>query len=279
MRSKLLILAAVVLALSAKPFINWQNNTVGVTRYSVVSEKIPPAFDGFKILQLSDIQGGVFGNNNDALTALIEKQHADMVVLTGDLVDEGVAGSLETLNHLLSNTDLPDMRYAVSGNHDKWTGRFDALRDMCEKDYGVRFLEDESVAVAKDGETLALHGISDPSVWDDGEAYAAVLKSMKKVKPEAGFNILLFHRANMLDIFDDKGFDLILSGHIHGGQVRIPFVGGLKSPHGDWFPKYSGGRYRQNGNTYIVSRGIGNAVSVPRIFNRPEIVVVTLKAK
>lgn len=99
------------------------------------------------------------------------------------------------------------------------------------------------------------------------------------IKKGAGYQILLFHRANMLDYFNDKAYDLILSGHMHGGQVRLPLLGGLKSPHGDWFPKYSGGRYDVESKTYIVSRGIGNAVRVPRLFNRPELVVVTLQCR
>jgi len=206
------------------------------------------------------------------------KTNAHMVVFGGDLVDEGVPNSFEVLDMFLQNCDLPNEKYAVSGNHDLWTGKFDYLKNHLESKFNITFLENKSKIVTKDGNSIKLYGISDPEIWDFEKASNRVEEAINQFTvDDSKFNVLIFHRANMLDMFNDKKFDLILSGHMHGGQIRIPFVGGLKSPHGDWFPKYSGGRYDVNNNTYIVSRGIGNAVSVPRIFNRPEIVVITLK--
>ena len=127
--------------------------------------------------------------------------------------------------------------------------------------------------IRRGGQSISVYGIGDPDTWENDEAETYVKKALQKQERIDGYQILLFHRANMLDLFNGKTFDLVLSGHMHGGEIRIPFLGGLKSPHGDWFPKYSGGRYEVNGHIYLVSRGIGNAVSVPRIFNRGEIVV------
>lgn len=277
---KKVVIIIVIIAfcsLSIKPFLRWQNDTIGITQYTIKSEKIPPAFDGYKIMQLSDIQGKKFGANNKEFISKIENENADMIVFTGDLVDEGVNGSEAVIDNFLENATLPKAVYAVSGNHDKWTGRFEKLKEHWENDLGIKFLENKSTAITKDNQVINLYGIADPDTWDDKKANTIVKKNISDAKTKNGYNILLFHRANMLELFKNEKFDLILSGHMHGGQIRIPFVGGLKSPHGIWFPKYSGGRYDLNNNTYIVSRGIGNAVSVPRIFNRPEIVVITLK--
>lgn len=271
----MLVILAIVLCI--KPFLYWQNDTLGITNYTVFSSKIPPAFDGYKIIQLSDIHGKEFGENNQDLINKIEKQNADMLVITGDLVDEGVQNSKEIIDNLLGNTKLPKEVFAVSGNHDLWTKHFDAYKKQWETSYNIEFLENSSTKIQKDGQVINLCGISDPDIWNAEKAEEIVKENLAKIKTTDGYNVLLFHRANMLDMFLDSSFDLILSGHIHGGQIRVPFVGGLRSPHGNWFPKYSGGKYLTGDKTYIVSRGIGNAVVVPRIFNRPEMAVITLK--
>ncbi|HIV02794.1 MAG TPA: metallophosphoesterase [Candidatus Aphodoplasma excrementigallinarum] len=268
---------AIAAAIGLRPFLYWQNETLEVTHYTVQSEKLPRSFDGYKIVLLTDIHGKVFEGDNAPLYEAIEAQEADMLCLVGDLIDEGVAGSKEVVANLLRTCELPGQVYAVSGNHDVWTEGFNAFVQELEEAYPITFLENESVQIEKDGETLTLSGISDPDTWDEAEAMEYVAAADASIKKGTGYQILLFHRANMLDYFNDKAYDLILSGHMHGGQVRLPFVGGLKSPHGDWFPKYSGGRYDAEGKTYIVSRGVGNAVRVPRLFNRPELVVVTLQ--
>ncbi len=273
----IIIAVAIAAAIGLRPFLYWQNETLEVTHYTVQSEKLPRSFDGYKIVLLTDIHGKVFEGDNAPLYEAIEAQEADMLCLVGDLIDEGVAGSKEVVANLLRTCELPGQVYAVSGNHDVWTEGFNAFVQELEEAYPITFLENESVQIEKNGETLTLSGISDPDTWDEAEAMEYVAAADASIKKGTGYQILLFHRANMLDYFNDKAYDLILSGHMHGGQVRLPFVGGLKSPHGDWFPKYSGGRYDAEGKTYIVSRGVGNAVRVPRLFNRPELVVVTLQ--
>lgn len=275
----IIIAVAIAAAIGLRPFLYWQNETLEVTHYTVQSEKLPRSFDGYKIVLLTDIHGKVFEGDNAPLYDAIEAQEADMLCLVGDLIDEGVGGSKEVVANLLRTCELPGQVYAVSGNHDVWTEGFNAFVQELEEAYPITFLDNESVQIEKDGETLTLSGISDPNTWDDAEAMEYVAAADTSIKKGAGYQILLFHRANMLDYFNDKAYDLILSGHMHGGQVRLPLLGGLKSPHGDWFPKYSGGRYDVESKTYIVSRGIGNAVRVPRLFNRPELVVVTLQCR
>jgi len=268
----------VILAISIKPFLRWQNETFVITKYEIKSEKIPKAFDGFKIAVLADIQGQGFVTEDDFINSF-NRVEADILVIAGDLVDETISGSTEIMEFFFQNARLPEKIYASSGNHDSLGGMFEKLRLGWEKEFNVVFLENKSTEIVKDGEGINLHGISDPRVWEYNAAARVVRNSINYIDVDNDkYNILIFHRANMLDIFEDSGFDLILSGHLHGGQVRLPFIGGFKSPHGEWFPKYSGGKYNVNDNVYIVSRGVGNPVSAPRIFNRPEIVVVILKS-
>ena len=272
----ILFLAAVF---GTKPFLHWQNDTLVVTNYTVVSDRLPAGFDGYKIVLLSDIHGKVFDEDNAPLYEAIEAQQADILCIAGDLIDEGVANSRAVIVNLLRDCVLPKQVYAVSGNHDLWTPDFKGFAQELEQQYPITFLENSSVPITKGGDTVYLYGISDPSTWEESEALQSVASADQSLDKRNGYNILLFHRANMLDYFNDKAYDLVLSGHMHGGQVRIPFLGGLKSPHGDWFPRYSGGRYDVENKTYIVSRGIGNAVRVPRLLNRPELVTITLKCK
>ncbi len=271
------VAAVIVAAVGLRPFLYWQNGTLELTHYTIRNEKLPRSFDGYKIVLLADIQGKVFDGDNASLYEAIEAQNADMLCVAGDLVDEGVAGSREVVTNLLRTCKLPEQVYAVTGNHDVWSEGVDEFIQELEGTYPITFLENESVRIEKDGETITLSGISDPNTWDDAEAMEYVAAADKQIEKGEAYHILMFHRANMLDYFNDKEYDLVLSGHMHGGQVRLPFVDGLKSPHGDWFPKYSGGRYDAADKTYIVSRGIGNAVRVPRLFNRPELVVITLQ--
>lgn len=275
----IVVLLFLVAILGIKPFLYWQNDTLEVTNYTVVSDRLPAGFDGYKIVLLSDIHGKVFGEDNAPLYKAIEAQQADMLCIAGDLVDEGVAGSREVIEKLLRDCVLSKQVYAVSGNHDLWTHDFKGFAQKLEQQYPITFLENRSVPITKGGDTVYLYGISDPSTWEEEKALQYVASADQSLEKRDGYHILLFHRANMLDYFNDKAYDLILSGHMHGGQVRLPFLGGLKSPHGDWFPRYSGGRYNVENKTYIVSRGIGNAVRVPRLFNRPELVTITLKGK
>jgi len=252
----------------------WENTTVGVTRYTVVSEKIPAAFDGYKILLLADIQGTDFG---ERLYRKIEKEQADLAVFAGDLADENVAGSEKVISRLLESGCLPQEIYAVAGNHDIASPDYKEWKNNWESISNFRMLENSSVTLKRGEDTIALHGITDPGYWEPYYAERIVQEYREELTVPDGYNMLLFHRANMLDMFADDAFDLVMAGHLHGGQVRIPFLGGLRSPHNEWFPDYDGGQYRVSGRDFIVTRGIGNPVIVPRVLNRGELVVITLQ--
>ena len=124
---------------------------------------------------------------------------------------------------MLKNCELPEAVYAVSGNHDKWSERFDELREKWERDYPVTFLDGKSAVIQRGGQSISVYGIGDPDTWENDEAETYVKKALQKQERIDGYQILLFHRANMLDLFNGETFDLVLSGHMHGGQIRIPF--------------------------------------------------------
>ncbi len=143
---------------------------------------------------------------------------------------------------------------------------------------GAVHLENAATVIEKDGDTIHLMGITDPDTFDAEESKRVVTEYLAEVQATDGYDILLFHRANMLDLFDGLGFELILSGHNHGGQIRLPLLGGIMTPQGEYFSKYNEGMYQlDEATTAVISRGIGNTVRIPRVNNPPELVVVTLK--
>lgn len=247
---------------------------LGVTEYEVHCEDLPAAFEGYRILQISDLQ-----NSSDPdILPLAQQIRPDIIVLTGDtfyhdMTQETLDWTLAFLKQLSQIAPV----YSVSGNHDRWHKDFDNNQILMAH-AGVINLENAEETIKKDGNIIHIMGISDPDSMQNDASYALVQEFMQHVPSTDGFDILLFHRANMLDCFRNKGFELILSGHIHGGQIRLPFLGGLESPEGELFPHYDGGLYLiDETTTAVVSRGIGNTVRIPRFYNAPELVLVTLQ--
>ncbi len=254
------------------------DNRIEVTHYTISGPKIPPEFEGFKILQISDY-------HCDTVPGLIEEirsQSPDIIVSTGDLVHD--KGSYEPGIQLVKKLLEIAPCYMVTGNHDVWRSDYSELERYLDRT-GAVTLHDKTLYLVRNGARIALSGIDDPFTRDSAAVAKRVKASLSRVPVNRQlFNILLFHRANLSDMLKDKGFDLILAGHMHGGQFRLPWVGGVVSPKSSLasgspmlFPKYVGGRYRSCSTEIIVNRGIGNPMIIPRVFNRPELVVVTLR--
>lgn len=256
------------------------DNRLEVTHYDFSSEKIPAEFDGFKILQISDY-------HSEPVPGLVEeinREAPDIIVSTGDLADDdgSYLPSLRLCEHL---TDIAPV-YAVTGNHDLWRSDYEQFERELSS-IGVVTLHNERRIFTLRGSEFALSGIDDPFTTNSSKAADYIHTSVAQFPKYDGFEILLFHRANLFDHLKNYGFDLILSGHMHGGQFRLPASGrGIVSPRSGWvgkasmfFPKYVGGRYRAVHTEMIVNRGTGNPMIIPRLFNRPEITVITLKTK
>ena len=263
-----------IAAFAAVIFFTATDNRLKITRYTVRSEEIPRSFDGATIIQLSDIHGEI---PDEAADFLLENTPTALV-LTGDTIDERTE-DFDNILDLLSKAAERFPVFLVTGNHEQWLDDTENLIERIEKT-GARVLGGKTAALALNGETIYISGIPDPAFMDDKLAESALMRQNKITAEKDGFNILLFHRADMLDCFDNSGYDLILSGHLHGGQIRVPLIGGVLSPNGKWLPDYSGGIYELNGGAVGISnRGLTNSTGLPRIYNRPEAVLITLRRK
>lgn len=246
-----------------------------VSRYELESEKLPESFNGFKIVQLSDLHGAQFGSDGTALAEKVRELEPDMIALTGDFVTD--EGDLEAVRMLV--TELTDICpvYFVSGNHEFGSGLAQEVRQIMT-DAGVRYLSNEFVSIDRGGDRIILGGVEDPLAYADMIDPPELARRMNEEDP-AAFKVLLGHRNYWMTEYPELPVDLILSGHAHGGLVRIPGVGGVIGTDRSLFPDYDAGEYNNGAYALIVSRGLGNSVPVPRLLNRPEIVVVTLRTK
>ncbi len=256
------------------------DNRLETTHYMMESPKIPEKFDGFRILQISDYHA-------DSIPGLVDEirnESPDIIVSTGDMVHD--RGSYEPGVRLCERRVAIAPVYSVTGNHDLWRDDYREFERELTR-VGVVTLHDERVELSRGTDKIGLTGIEDPFIKEASRVEKAVKKSLSKIPPYDGYDILLFHRSNHLDLLKDRGFDLILAGHMHGGQFRLPVGGrGVVAPKSSWaadkspfFPKYFAGHYKSAKTQMIVNRGVGNPMIIPRLFNRPEITVVTLRHK
>lgn len=249
------------------------------THYTITSDKIPAEFDGFRIVQISDLHASAV----PGLIAEVKGESPDIIVLTGDLVHD--KGSFEPGTILARKLSLISDVYFVTGNHD--LKRTDYKKFQSELDRtGTVTLHDSSVTLERNGAQITLSGIEDPFSEDGKTISHNIERSIDRIEKTDNYHIVLFHRANHMDMLCGNGFDLVISGHMHGGQVRLPNGRGVCAPKSSWgsgspmlFPKYFGGHYTHCDMDMIVSRGIGNPMIIPRLFNRPEITVIILKSK
>lgn len=216
-------------------------------------------------------------DNADDVAAMVASCAPDAVLLVGDLFDDDTQNRpTERTLSLMRQLSAQYPCYYVSGNHEAWTGEMDALYQQTEE-AGVTVLRMSSGVLAVRGQRIALCGIPDPyeMVFSSAPDTEEQLRQAMENVDSADFTVLLAHRPELLAKYAQFPFDLVVSGHAHGGQVRIPgLLNGLYAPNQGWFPKLAGGAYTQDGTTLIVSRGLAVRTRLPRIFNRPEVVLV-----
>ena len=256
----------------------WGNTALVTADVLVCSNGIPEAFDAYKIVQISDLHDAQIGENNEKLIAMTAETEPDCIVLTGDFVDSSRFHPELSLSVAESLVKIAPVYY-VSGNHEAilpdadYQALTDGLRGL-----GVCVLEDESAELTRDGQSIRLIGLTDigfhPGTLE--EKKDALRMALSALLPEDEFSVTLAHRPELMDVYTECGAPLVLSGHAHGGQIRLPGIGGLIAPGQGLFPKYTEGKYEENGTTLVVSRGIGNSVLPLRVNDRPQIVVVQL---
>lgn len=268
----LIILA--LIAAAAAFLIKDSRDDLEISRYEVKSQKLPESFDGFKIVQLSDLHGAEFGEDGMELVDKVGSLEPDMIALTGDFVtDEGDLAAVEKLAARL--VKLCPV-YFVSGNHEFGSGLAVKVRNILER-AGVKYLSNEYLTINRGDDEILLGGVEDPLAYADMLSPDELAQKMNDAAPDA-FKILLGHRNYWMTEYPELPVDLIFCGHAHGGLIRIPGVGGLIGTDRRLFPDFDAGQFNNGRYTLIVSRGLGNSVPIPRIFNRPEIVCVELSS-
>lgn len=268
----LIILA--LIAAAAAFLIKDSREDLEISRYEVKSQKLPESFDGFKIVQLSDLHGAEFGEDGMELVEKVKELEPDIIALTGDFVtDEGDLAAVKKLAGRL--TELCPV-YFVSGNHEFGSGLAVKVRNILER-AGVKYLSNEYLTINRGEDEILLGGVEDPLAYADMLSPDELAQKMNDAAPDA-FKILLGHRNYWMTEYPELPVDLIFCGHAHGGLIRIPGVGGLIGTDRRLFPDFDAGEYNNGRYTLIVSRGLGNSVPIPRVFNRPEIVCVELSS-
>ena len=259
----------------------WGNTALEVNEYEIVSDRIPQSFEGFRIAHVSDLHNAEFGEGNEKLIELLSQTEPDIIVLTGDLIDSRHTDIEIALSFARRAIILAPVYY-VSGNHEARVREYADLK-MGLAEAGVTVLENQKVRITQEGESITLMGIEDPSFQEDylfGDSESVARQAIEDLQNEFdGYTILLSHRPELFDLYVETEMDLVFSGHAHGGQFRLPFIGGLVAPNQGFFPKYDAGQFTENTTTMIVSRRVGNSIIPIRFNNRPEIVIVKLKTK
>lgn len=272
----LFYIVSVSLLLLLTGYIVWGNVALQTTVYEVVLPKGEESLDGFTIVQISDLHNARFGKDQSRLHQRIREVHPDMIVITGDLVDSertDIEAAMELIECALETAPV----YYVTGNHEAWLeGEYNEL-EMRLEEAGVYVMNNTMYSGQYYGFALNIAGVRDPDM--PGNNVVLTKQNIKALMADTiGYTILLSHRPELFDTYVESGADLVLTGHAHGGQVRIPFIGGVVAPDQGFFPAYTEGAFTKENTTMIVSRGLGNSVIPIRINNRPEIVVVKLQA-
>lgn len=256
----------------------WGNTTIQISHVTVENEHLPEQFDGYKIAHISDLHNKRWGQ---MLLQLLQEEQPDMIAITGDLIDSQKT-DLYTALEFVDQAEKIAPVYYVTGNQEAVSNQY-SLLEKGLRDRAIVFLEDE-ITLLENEASISLLGLHDPLFMIDRYPQIELPNKIDDKLHELtvadnNFKILLSHRPELFDLYVKYDIDLVLSGHAHGGQFRLPFIGGLYAPDQGFFPKYTTGVYQENNTSMVVSRGLGNSVIPIRFNNRPELVFVKLNHK
>ena len=279
-KKKIIVLAVVATILLALIiWTAWGNTALELNTYTISSDKLPEAFDGYRIAHVSDLHNAEMGKDNDKLLKMLREAEPDIIAITGDIIDSRNTDVEIALNFTRAAMEIAPCYY-VTGNHEARVSEYDELKEgLIEQ--GVALLDDERIELELSGETIVLLGVNDPSFQTDylfGDSETVMQSKLQEIiNEEDTYTILLSHRPELFKVYTESKVNLVLSGHAHGGQFRIPFMGGLVAPNQGLFPKYDAGLYTEENTNMIVSRGIGNSILPFRFNNRPEVILIVLQ--
>lgn len=282
------ILALVALILVFLGYVKFENTNLEVTHYRVKSKRLPKSFNGTKFVVIADLHNNIFSKKNEVLIKEIDKVNPEFIIIAGDLIigkrHDNFYVALDLLKELAKKYPI----YYGFGNHEQrvipegkyynksWKSYLTSLKEL-----GVHLLDNESIIITKNDDKIFIHGISiDLNFFAKGnipkmeENYLENL--IGKLDKEC-YNIVIAHNPVYFNEYKKINSDLVLSGHMHGGIVRLPLIGGLISPQYELFPKYDAGQFEEDGQVMLVSRGLGTHTIKLRVFNRPELMTVTLE--
>ena len=272
-----IVLVAVLAALMI--WIAWGNTALERNTYTITSSRLPDSFDGYRIAHVSDLHNAQMGKDNEMLLTMLREAEPDMIAITGDLIDSRNTDVDIAFQFVQKAVEIAPCYY-VTGNHEARISEYEELEARMAS-VGVVILKDISTEIRIGEDTITLIGVDDPSFQTDylfGDSEAVMSSKLTALHTDGdGFTILLSHRPELFEIYKSHDIDLVLSGHAHGGQFRLPFIGGIVAPNQGFFPKYDAGLYKEGHTNMLVSRGIGNSILPFRINNRPEVLLAELK--
>lgn len=271
-KKTLFVCAALALVLTGAGLVLDSRCGLQVTEYNLYFDSLPAQFEGCCIVQLSDLHGSSFGRDNSRLAALVREQEPDLIALTGDFVED--ESQLAATRGLLEGISGCAPIYWVNGNHEWVKGVLPALRELLDS-CGVVRLENGYLPLSRGGAQIVVAGAEDPNGYADMIKPDALAEKLREEYPE-DFVLWLGHRNYWAEKYPDLPVDLILSGHAHGGIVRLPGIGGLLNVNHSLGAEYESGVYQGETFKMVVSRGLGNSIPVPRFLNRPEVVKIIL---
>ena len=278
-KKKIIILSIVaVLLLLLIVWVAWENKALELNSYTVASDELPDSFIGFYIAQVSDLHNAEMGKDNEKLVSMLAEADPDIIVITGDMIDSRNTKVDVALSFAEQAVKIAPCYY-VTGNHEARVDEYSDLKDGL-LELGVIILEDARVDIELSGEIITLIGVDDPNFQTDylfGDDETVMKSKLDELtSEEVGYTVLLSHRPELFDIYVESGVDLIFSGHAHGGQFRIPFIGGVVAPNQGVFPKYDAGIFTEGNTNMVVSKGVGNSIIPFRVNNRPEVILIEL---
>ena len=281
MKKKIIVILIIIILLSLiSYYLYYENNTLQISNYVITNNKIPKEFNNYKIVQISDFHNTKSKKLHNSLVKEISNIKPNIIVITGDFIDANKTDINTSINFIKKIKDIAPIYY-VTGNHEASIESYNKLKEELINN-NVTILDDKVEVLENNNALINLIGLDDPAFnkepyRDDKTTIKDNLKMITYDKTQ--YTILLSHRPELIDTYTEENFDLVLSGHAHGGQIRIPFLGGLVAPNQGFLPKYTSGIYEKNDTKMIVSRGIGNSIIPFRINNRPELVVISLQNK